>query len=232
MSRAGRSTPPREPCSTAPAAMTPRGTALRRPSTTSAISSLYAVKLSLASLSYQTWASRYFSFGASSAPAHARTRFSAAAPSHARSRSARGRSWKEVTDIGSSSLSVPVPLRYPPPTRLTLLCPARAGSVAVFGPAQLRQRHHHPDDEVEREQGRGGDEAGAPADDHVHDQQDDRGAGQGQRGQPGLGHPVGGVDKDVLLVLAEEQPVRAHRGDEECRGQRGEDHRGDVGRAL
>jgi hypothetical protein len=48
----------------APAAITPRGTASRLPPMTSAISSLYAVKLSFLLLSYQTWASRYFWFGA------------------------------------------------------------------------------------------------------------------------------------------------------------------------
>src|SRR6478736_4514356 len=96
-SLSGTSTPPREPCMTAAAANTPRGTAFRRPSMTSAISSLYAVKFSLASASYQTCASRYFSLGSSSALAHARTRFSAASPSHARSRSARGRSPNAVT---------------------------------------------------------------------------------------------------------------------------------------
>src|SRR6478735_9809411 len=85
---------------TAAAAITPRGTARSRPSTTSATSSLYAVKFVLLSASYQTCASRYFSLGPSSAPAHARTRFSAASPSQARSRSARGRSWKLVTLIG------------------------------------------------------------------------------------------------------------------------------------
>src|SRR5947209_3674934 len=103
MSSLGRSTPPRDPCITLPAVITARGTACSLPSMTSAMSSLYAVKLSLVSLSYQTCASRYFSFGPSSAPAHLRTRLSAAAPSHSRSRSAIGRSWKEVTLIGTPS---------------------------------------------------------------------------------------------------------------------------------
>src|SRR4051812_30257608 len=99
MSSLGRSTPPREPCITLPAVITPRGTAYSLPSMTSAMSSLYAEKLSLFSLSYQTCASRYFSFGPSSAPAHLRTRLSAAPPSQSRSRSAIGRSWKDVTLI-------------------------------------------------------------------------------------------------------------------------------------
>ena len=63
----------RAACMTALAAITPRGTALSRPSMTSATSSLYAVKFSFLSASYQTCASRYFWFGSSSAPAHART---------------------------------------------------------------------------------------------------------------------------------------------------------------
>src|SRR5918993_1777288 len=92
-------TPPRAPCITLPAAITPRGTACSFPPTTSAMSSLYAVKLSLLSASYQTCASRYFSLGPSSAPAQRRTRFSAAAPSHSRPRSAKGRSWNAVTAI-------------------------------------------------------------------------------------------------------------------------------------
>src|SRR6266478_4331615 len=40
------------------------------------------MKTSFLSLSYQTWASRYFSFGSSVACAHSRTRFSTAASSH------------------------------------------------------------------------------------------------------------------------------------------------------
>src|SRR3954451_20588204 len=103
MSLLGRSTPPRDPCMTLPAVITPRGTAYNLSSMTSAMSSLYAVKLPLFSLSYQTCASRYLSFGPSSAAAHLRTRLSAAAPSHSRSRSAIGRSWKEVTLIGTPS---------------------------------------------------------------------------------------------------------------------------------
>src|SRR6476620_10919846 len=135
MSRSGRSTPPRDHCITLPAAMTPRGTAFSRPSTTSAIKSLYAVKLSFLSASYQTWASRYFSLGSSCAPAHSRTRRSAAAPSHARSRSAIGKSWKLVTAIGVSSLLRKALLRnghWPPLT------------IGASGGPRPRSRRHGP----------------------------------------------------------------------------------------
>ena len=57
---AGMSMPPRAPCMMPPAAITPRGIARTLPLTTSQISSLYAVKLSFLSASYQTWVSRYF----------------------------------------------------------------------------------------------------------------------------------------------------------------------------
>jgi hypothetical protein len=76
-----------------------RGTATSFSSTTSQMSSLYAVNLSWLSASYQMCASRYFSFGLSSAPAHRRTRFSAASLSHSRSGSARLESWKLLTAI-------------------------------------------------------------------------------------------------------------------------------------
>ena len=82
--------------------MIARGTATSLPLTRSQISSLYAVKLSLLSASYQTYASRYFWFGSSSAPAHLRTRLSAASPSYSRSASARPKSWKLVTAIERS----------------------------------------------------------------------------------------------------------------------------------
>src|SRR4029450_7835420 len=93
------STPPRAPCIMPPAAITARGTARSLPLTTSQMSSLYAVKLSVLSASYQTCASRYLSFGLSSASAHLRTRLSAASPSHSRSASARSKSLKLVPAI-------------------------------------------------------------------------------------------------------------------------------------
>ena len=77
---------------TAAAAITPCGTACSLPSITSAMRSLYAVKFSFLVASYQTWASRYFSFGASSTYAQRRARSSAASPSHSLSVSATGRS--------------------------------------------------------------------------------------------------------------------------------------------
>ena len=88
-----------------PAAITPRGTATSLPLTTSQMSSLYAVNLSWLSASYQMCASRYFSFGLSSAPAHRRTRFSAASLSHSRS-GAAGLSWKLLTAIETPFLGM------------------------------------------------------------------------------------------------------------------------------
>jgi len=105
MSRSGRSTPRREPCITAAAAITARGTARSFPSITSAIRSLYARKFSFLSWSYQMWASRYFSLGPSSASAHSRTRTSAAcrpSPGHG----------QPAADPETRSLTWPPPFRW------------------------------------------------------------------------------------------------------------------------